>query len=1082
MMQSMSQREIGLLTPSIPRSKFEQCLMVVIIVLTITGNVNSVEAQHSGYRAQVSNHWHSTLEAGESDQLIAGRLKAQTATAPIRHASAAEQALAEAEALRGQWTAASLAQAIGKYQEAMRYWRSAGDHAREASTLKAIGDVYVILSQNRKALTYYNQALSLSRAAGVQTLEVETLNAIGSIYIDLGEAQKTVEYCRVALKLSGEMSDIRGQAQALNNLGLVAYNHGEMERALESFNQSLTLSLQINDRQGQADALANLGYAYIDMGNVHQAMASFNQAIELSRQTNNRRGLALALTALGLQYTGLGEMQKALDAHNQAGQILQAIADRSGEARILNATGYVYYVLGEMEKSLDSLNRALKLQQALDRKVGEAVTLGYIGKIYESLGHKQQALNYYHRRLALNRALGDRRVEALTLKEIGVVYEALGQKSRALDYYNRALSLSRAAGDPRGQAYTLNQIAYFNEKAGAKPKALKLYEEALALITPSEDRPAIALMSHNIARVKRDLGDLAGATEKSRATLDIIESLRTKVDSPELRTSYFASTHEYYQLYIDVLMRRHAQNPTAGFQINALEASERARARSFLDLLATSHVDIYEGADKDLLQREHDLQQLLDTKTDRLAQLFGNRQKEQLAAILKKEIVNLTSEYNEIKTRLKVESPRYAALTQPQMLTVSQIQSLLDDDTTLLEYSLGEERSYLWVITPASIKTYTLPKRVEIENLARGLLDILNAYYLPQAARQLNISDHQLDSRYWQQAAQLSRMVLGPAASELKNKRLLLVTEGALQYIPFAGLPFPYAQENEQASQPPTPLLLNYEIISLPSASVFAALRQQAIPRLANGSVAVFADPVFDKTDSRVRQSPQTPASLIALRASRRTAVNLKRLIRSIRSADDRASFPRLPATRIEAEAILANAPAGSFLKALDFKASLATVKSSDMSRYKILHFATHGLLDGEHPELSAIVLSLVDEEGKSQNGFLRQHDIYNLVLPVDLVVLSACNTALGKDVKGEGLVGMTRGFMYAGAARVIASLWKVDDDATAELMKNFYQHMLRENQLPVVALRAAQIEMWNRRQWHAPYYWAAFLFQGEWN
>jgi len=155
--------------------------------------------------------------------------------------------------------------------------------------------------------------------------------------------------------------------------------------------------------------------------------------------------------------------------------------------------------------------------------------------------------------------------------------------------------------------------------------------------------------------------------------------------------------------------------------------------------------------------------------------------------------------------------------------------------------------------------------------------------------------------------------------------------------------------------------------------------------------------------------------------------------------------------------------------------------KGAELGGYQIVHFATHGLFDSEHPELSAIVLSLVDEEGKQQNGFLRLNDIYGLKLPVELVVLSACNTALGRDVKGEGLVGITRGFIYAGAARVVASLWKVDDDATAEMMHLFYRKMLQENERPAAALRGAQIEMWKRNQWRAPYYWAAFVFQGEW-
>jgi len=196
---------------------------------------------------------------------------------------------------------------------------------------------------------------------------------------------------------------------------------------------------------------------------------------------------------------------------------------------------------------------------------------------------------------------------------------------------------------------------------------------------------------------------------------------------------------------------------------------------------------------------------------------------------------------------------------------------------------------------------------------------------------------------------------------------------------------------------------------------------------------------------------------------------------------DDKLCIPRLPFTRQEAEAIIAHVPEGHGLKALDFAASRATVANAQLSRYRIVHFATHGLLNSQHPELSGIVLSLVDEQGQPQDGFLRTHEIFNLNLSADLVVLSGCKTGLGKEVKGEGLVGLTRGFMYAGAARVVVSLWDINDAATAELMKQFYQGVLAEGLRPAAALQAAQVAMWKEKRWQAPYYWAGFVLQGEW-
>jgi CHAT domain-containing protein len=354
---------------------------------------------------------------------------------------------------------------------------------------------------------------------------------------------------------------------------------------------------------------------------------------------------------------------------------------------------------------------------------------------------------------------------------------------------------------------------------------------------------------------------------------------------------------------------------------------------------------------------------------------------------------------------------------------------------------------------------------------------------------------------YWTQAAVLSRMLLGPAASQLGRKRLLIVADGALQYLPFGALPAPETerqrdgeterrrdgetggqgdkgtrrQEKSAIRNPqsaiPTPLIVNHEIVHLPSASALAVLRRELAGRKpAAKTVAVLADPVFSADDARVKTGAKTQTGESAPSPDLTRAIN-----------DVRGELRRLLLTRDEAEAILSVTPRTGALGALDFRANRATAVSDELSRYRIVHFATHGLLNSEHPELSGVVLSLVDERGLQQDGFLRLHEIFNLRLPAELVVLSACQTGLGKEVKGEGLVGLTRGFMYAGAARVVASLWQVNDAATAELMKRFYRRMLQDGMRPAAALRAAQVEMWRRPQWRSPFYWGGFVLQGEW-
>jgi CHAT domain-containing protein len=388
-------------------------------------------------------------------------------------------------------------------------------------------------------------------------------------------------------------------------------------------------------------------------------------------------------------------------------------------------------------------------------------------------------------------------------------------------------------------------------------------------------------------------------------------------------------------------------------------------------------------------------------------------------------------------------------------------------------------------------------------------------------------------------AEQLSQMVLAPAVSDLGHKRLVLVTDGSLQHVPFAMLPVsqhngeqPPAIENQVASaQAGAPalqksahyLVEDHEIVSLPSASTVAELRKEIAGRKpAPGLVAVLADPVFEPTDPRVHIAPAetgetaktqapskgtpgsnkaeaTTAEPVALaenstagkpadspiRGSGRAEENTRILehlaVGDAAPTSGQLEIPRLPFTRQEADRIMKLASAKDSLEALDFRASLATATSTDLGHYRYLHFATHGYLDSEHPELSAIVLSLVSKNGQPEPGFLRANDIYNLKLRADLVVLSACETGLGKEIRGEGIVGLTRGFMYAGVPRVIVTLWSVNDRATEELMAAFYQKLLKDKLPSAEALRQAQITMLKSKQWSSPYYWAAFVQQGEW-
>jgi CHAT domain-containing protein len=604
---------------------------------------------------------------------------------------------------------------------------------------------------------------------------------------------------------------------------------------------------------------------------------------------------------------------------------------------------------------------------------------------------------------------------------------------------------------------------------GDTPNALASLNEALQISQNIGDRLSESDVLGCFAQLERDRGNLTEAKRLLETGLTTIESLRVNLKSQQLRASFFASVRKYHELYIDVLMRLHQQHPSDGFDTAALQASENARARSLLELLMEASAQIRQGADVSLVEREQKVRQSISVKAEQQMRLLSAKHTEQDAKNISQDLDALADEYEGIQAKIRQTSPRYAALTQPVPLSLKEIQSqLLDENTILLEYSLGEDNSYVWAISANSSKNFTLPKRSEVEEAARRVYDLLTASDRNVPGE--SIEQHrkrllQADADYPVAIAALSRMLLGPLGSELKNKRLLIVAEGVLQYVPFSAL----ADPDEGAM----PLIVKHEVVTLPSASVLGVLRSETKERQpASKSIAVFADPVFNEQDARLTGKEQLAAH---------AEVDEAREVRRSAEESGLMDFPRLRFSREEANQIMKFASRTNSLEALDFTASRANAISTALQDYRVVHFATHGIINSRHPELSGVVLSLVDEKGKPQNGFLRLYDIYNMNLRAELVVLSACQTALGRDIKGEGLIGLTRAFMYGGASRVVASLWQTDDRGTAVLMSRFYEGLLSRRMSPAAALRNAQISMLQDKRWHNPRYWAAFTIQGEW-
>jgi len=596
---------------------------------------------------------------------------------------------------------------------------------------------------------------------------------------------------------------------------------------------------------------------------------------------------------------------------------------------------------------------------------------------------------------------------------------------------------------------------------GQKEQAAETFRRALALSEQAADTGTIIDTFCNVARAEQSLGHLDEAIDLINRSLKKIEALRAEVGSADLRASYFSGVRKNYEVAVDILTELERVRSGNGFAADALVMAEQSRARALLDLIRESGADLRRDAPKELIDREKELGGLIQRQAEYKYQLTLDGKDTSEIAETEKQIVQLKSEYQYVQARIREQDPRALSLSRFEPLSLDDIQKELRQDDVLLEISLGDERSHLWMVTPNTFQYYPLPSRSVIEERAIELYRLF-------AERQ-----PESEKLFLQKALPLSQILFRQVSTQLGGKRLLLVTEGALQLVPFSALPDPSAPLDSNAL--PKYLIKDHEIVQLPSIATLRAIRaaEKKHHDAADKIAAVLADPVFTTSDTRVNNSSLAPAVASAATDEDRPE-SAQRAIESLRGPS------RLTHSSEEADAIAKAAPRGTTFVAKGFDATRETALNGHLGEYQIVHFATHGFLDSEHPELSSILLTMVDKNGVKKNGVMPLHDIYNMDLSAELTVLSACETALGKDIRGEGYVGLTHGFISAGSKSVIASLWKVDDRATAALMENLYQSMLQKGMSPAAALRAAKLQVMQDKRWSAPYYWAGFVVQGE--
>lgn len=1002
----------------------------------------------------------------------------KTSTALDQKDSEARDAVARADALRASWTESSLRQAVAEYDKAASIWTSIHNSASAAYALLEAGDVCFLFSDYPEALKRYQHA---ERLAGAEWLaKARALSQMARVHYFLADNDLAQEQIDKALNLfkqheanlSADAMNVKGKA--LSILAEITYTKGNLLKSSQQFESAGRLFQ--NDREGQAKVHLFTGYIAGGLGNPEKALAEISLALELYRAINNKTGEGLALTALGLSRSSNGDENSAIELHREAIKIFSAIGDRHSQAIATNAIGQVFENLKEYSFALSNYEEALRLFESIGSFDGVSMAIFKIARIHFANKQPDQALIYLDRCLKLSRDAGKRRTETIAREEIARIYAAQGQHTLALKLYEKAQRFYESIGDRRGQVTTLNARGDVFLQLGQKQQALESYSQAFPLSEKVGDKSSLLTTLYNLARANAELGSLDVALKWVQQSIETIESLRTNVSSPEFRASYFSGVRKHYELCIEILMRLEGEQPGAGFAKMAMEVSDKSRARLLLDLLSESQAGLRQGANAELVSRERELRGLLRSLAKYELELSTKTNSDELAEVTQ-DIAALRSEYQEIQAKLRQQRPHLSALEQFEPVGLKQIQDeLRDTDTLLLQYSLGERQSYLWAVSADSFSSFELPPRKTIEDAATEIYKLLTARQSTdgQSNKDYEANVAASEALYLERAGPLAQMLLGPVAPQLGNRKVLLVTEGALQYVPFEALPVPGAQAKNGRS----PMLIETnEVDRSPSISTLAAIRaQKSNSRSSNKVLAVIADPVFSRNDDRVESEGLSP---VIASAAADPAAN-SAVTQTFRDFGSNNGPARLIHSSEEADAISATAPSGTTMIAKGFDATRETAMSARIGEYQIVHFATHGFLVSAHPELSGIVLTMFDRAGVERDGVMPLHDIYSLDLSAELTVLSACQTALGKDVRGEGFVGLTHSFMSAGSKSVVASLWKVDDRATASLMADFYHAMLQEGMPTGAALRAAKLKMMQDERWQAPYFWAGFVLQGE--
>jgi tetratricopeptide (TPR) repeat protein len=966
-------------------------------------------------------------------------LKFASADFDRRTAAAADFSLAQSFARATD--SASLQAAIEKYRRAVVKWTADGDREGEALALMGEAKTWLNLSEYGKALAALKQARLVSLR--IPFFRARMASTEAEVYLDRWDSQDAIRSAQEAMRLSRDLNDPwlvadafvgRGEAEYLTD---DASDRGDIENAI-------ALSREIDADGTLARALRCKAWMEGDEGHVTHGMALMRQAEENFRTSGQGRNSVDAMANLATIQRMSGNYYAALQGHSSLIPLIRESGKLADLASVLVNTANDYLQLNRVPDAIAYYREGVGIFRKIGLLSGESIGMSQLCAAEERADSLRQAMRDCLQAKAIAEQLRDPKRLAVTILRLGNVQRRVGNPSQAIASFRQAYDISDSADDPRSQAQTLIEWGDVLESLGNRTQAREKFTKALPLSQKAEDVPEQIETLFRIAHSEYEAGEDDDAKADLNEALKNIDSQRRAVRNPDLQASYFAQLHKCHELYIELLMRENKRDPSpAAAAAKALEVSESGRALTLLDKLS-------DRGRIPALPKSGRPQELLEMQIA-VERAYGERLNLMLEGAKKRDLdANEAMLTKAIDTLERTEDEGRSSVSAGRPLNAGEIAAASRGlDSTLVEYALGADHSYVWVIDHGKIESYILPARKMIESTVKKWRTLATARIAQPGAsfdetrKRVETADLELP----RVGARLSCMLLAPFLKPHMD-HLAIVPDGELALLPFAALPENGCDGGAE------PLAAGRQTVLVASLSILLLPHKPKERDSWHGEIALLADPVFDAGDPRVHSTG----------TAGRNDANRSRLI-----------LPRLYGTRDEATAIATLAGPDRSALYLDFDASLQTLLAPSLSQYRILHLATHGVLDEDAPGLSGIVLSLVDREGQPVFGYLKRQDVENLTLHSDLVVLSSCDSGSGPNFNGEGITGLTYAFLSAGATRVLSTLWSVDDETSKELIVGFYSAMFHDGLAPTDALRRSQMKLSRNPSTSAPYYWAGF-------